>query len=64
MPGEALLVEGDDHLGALDVRLLGWDQVSLIRIFPGKKEKLVVVGVIQVQGLLFFLGFFQFQSGV
>ena len=39
VPGEPLLVEGDHHLRALDVRLLGWDQVGLVRIFPGVKKR-------------------------
>lgn len=30
VPGEALLIERDHHLGALDVGLLGWDQVGLV----------------------------------
>lgn len=34
MPGEALLVERDDHLWTFDVSLLSWDQVSLVRVLP------------------------------
>lgn len=34
MPGEALLIERDDHLGTFDVGLLGWDEVGLIGVLP------------------------------
>lgn len=34
MPGEALLVERDDHLWTFDVSLLSWDEVSLVRVLP------------------------------
>jgi len=34
VPGEALLVERDDHLGTFDVGLLGRDQVGLVGVLP------------------------------
>lgn len=55
VPGEALLVERDHHLGALDVGLLGRDQVGLVRVLPdngtgpksdrgGKREEMWMTG--------------------
>lgn len=34
MPCQPLLIERDDHLGALDVGFLGGDQVGLIGVLP------------------------------
>lgn len=34
MPCQPLLIERDDHLGALDVGFLGGDQVGLVRVLP------------------------------
>ena len=34
VPGEALLIERDDHLGTFDIGLLGWDEVRFIWILP------------------------------
>ena len=38
VPGEALLVELDDCLGALDVGLPRWDKVCLVRSLPFDQE--------------------------
>lgn len=34
MPGEALLVEGDDHLGTFHIGFLGRDEICLIGVLP------------------------------
>lgn len=34
VPRQALLVEGDDNLGTLEVGLLGQHQVGLVRVLP------------------------------
>ena len=38
MPRQPFLIEGYDNLGALDIGFLGWDQVSLIRVFPAEQS--------------------------
>lgn len=38
VPCEALLVELDDDLWTLDVGLLGWNEVSLVGVFPLHQE--------------------------
>lgn len=43
MPRQPFLIEGYDNLGALDIGFLGWDQVSLIRVFPVNHESRLTV---------------------